>query len=77
MTTLEILLLIALIFAIICDVIRIVCWVRLGTGKSKANVKQHICTRVRVAEEEWYNNDDILGETFGDYLERKFDKYFG
>lgn len=75
MNTLEILLLVALIFAIICDIIRIVFWIRFGSGRSKENVKQYICTRVRAAEIDYC--DDVANMSLGEYMEKNFDKYFG
>lgn len=77
MNTLEILLLVALIFAIICDIIRIVCWVRFGSGRSKENIKQYICTRIRAAEIDWCKDTAYSDDSLGDYLEKNFDKYFG
>lgn len=76
MIILEILLLVALIFAIICDVIRIVCWVRFSTGRSKENIKRYVCERINLAENDWNNDLEGYDESLGEYIESNFDKYF-
>lgn len=70
-TILTILLLIALFFAIICDLIRI----RQYRHIAREEVRKYITEKFLKAYSDWVDDTEFIGG-IDDYIEKNFDKYF-
>lgn len=73
-TTLTILLLIALVIAIICDIIRIFQYIKAFEA-SKKKVKETICKAVSSSYKDWYWGGKGINCNYGAYFKDNFDKY--